>query len=86
MDPVEQELAQASKENRQPRCPRCGQPLEIEENFYRCIAFKWDEQTRRYYKVTIDEGTERPTCRACGQEFRLFIGESKVQRDLGLYY
>jgi hypothetical protein len=86
MDEIEQEFKRALMEGRQPLCPGCGKPLVIEQDFYENIAFRWDAQAKRYYKVTIDKGTERPRCKECDTEFRIFIGESKVMCDLGLYY
>lgn len=86
MDSIEQEFVNAKKEGRQPRCSECGQPLVIMQCFYRIIAFKWDEQMKRYRKALIDEGTERPESQVCGHELPIFIGATKAQRDLGLEY
>lgn len=86
MDSIEQEFVNAKKEGRQPRCSECRQLLVIMQCFYRIIAFKWDEQTKCYRKVLVDEGKERPQSQVCGHEFAIWIGETRAQRDLGLEY
>ena len=85
-DDVYQEFIQAQKEERQPRCPYCQEPLVIEELWYKVHVWEWDAPARRYGKELVDEGTERPRCSACQEEFYFFINGSELLCDLGLQY
>jgi hypothetical protein len=80
------ELYQSEQEKRQPRCTHCHEPLVIEETHYTVLEWKWDQDYACYYKVVPDKGRERPCCTKCKGEFRLWMGETKFLRDLGLDY
>ncbi len=82
-----EELAEAQEEKRQPRCPRCQEPLIIEEMQYKVHVWRWDVEAHRYYHDIFDEGTERPCCFKCGMEFgRFWIGSTRGLRELGIDY
>ena len=80
------ELEQAYEEGRQPLCPHCRQPLVIEETQYKTRVWRWDAKARRYHIGILDAGTERPGCLKCSAEFSIFIGDSKLLRELGIDY
>ena len=69
-DDIDPEIRQmfelAEKENRQPNCIYCNQPLEIGQCYYTDIRWKWNQGLCRYKKSEDrDSDCDKPYCLAC---------------------
>jgi len=73
MATIAEEYEQAKREGRQPNCPYCGEPLEINETQYEHIRWRWDEEQGGYVKQDDDGDADRPYCASCHTEDWDFI-------------
>lgn len=64
-----EECEDAFKENRQPRCVHCGNPLDrvglIQETH---LLWEWDRKQKKYVQTVSDEGLNDPMCGHCFSE------------------
>jgi len=86
---VQQEFAQAIQEGRQPNCPYCGKPLQVEQTQHDYIRWEWRRDHRQFLKATYGDAGA-PHCMACGaadENFLTFTSEvSGLCAKLGLDY
>jgi len=62
----EEEFKLAKKEDRQPRCVYCGEPLDfVKEVQDVCITWTWDRETKSYSKTEDDGSSYKPYCGKC---------------------
>ena len=86
---VKQEFMQAMQEGRQPNCPYCQKPLEVEVSQFEHCLWRWSCDKQRFEKTKYSEG-EDPKCVECGSrndDFVAFTSEvSGLCAKLGLDY
>jgi hypothetical protein len=83
-DDIDQEIREmfelAEKEDRQPNCIYCGQPLEIGQSFYTDVWWKWNPDEKRYVKFQeSNSDCDKPYCLRCGHHDWDFTNNRWVQ-------
>ena len=75
---VLEEYELAKKEPRQPLCVYCGKPLEISQNLYNYIDWRWDPKTKSYRKIDDMGDADAPYCVKCLMEDWGFVDDKHV--------
>ena len=70
MEQFKQEVKDALREGRQPNCPYCGEPLEMEQTQVYLKTVSWSDEQHCYVKDYEEDDPEEnaPVCMACGEE------------------
>jgi len=70
----------AEKEERQPNCVYCSNPLEIGQSFYTDVRWKWNSSLRKYEKYQENNSDcDKPYCLKCGHYDWDFTNNNWVQ-------
>jgi NAD-dependent SIR2 family protein deacetylase len=75
---VRVEYAAATREGRQPRCPYCKKPLEVQQTLRDRVIWTWDEKLKQYVK-TCEDDADAPRCVACEEEDWNFVDHVLVR-------
>jgi len=59
------EIREAKAQGRQPRCPYCGELLEVAQNQYLLKEWWWDKEAGGYRADDTDGDGDKPWCVAC---------------------
>ena len=78
--------AEALKTGKQPNCPYCGKPLEVNSTQRVFIDWEWDKKLKKYVKDDSKGDADKPYCRACQTGDWDFAGQSEEATELGLDY
>ena len=62
---IEREYKRAASEGRQPRCPFCGDPLEVAQTQLQYLVWRWDQDKKRYCQLAPNGDAGKPYCLAC---------------------
>jgi len=90
MTRFERELKTACANGRQPKCPHCAAPLEVEQVRYKTIRYEWSELAGRYEHYETDESWDKPRCADCQTQSWDFLEgmthDDGPYKQLGLVY
>lgn len=75
---VEEEYRLAKYENRQPCCVYCGKDLEIRQDLYDHIFWKWNEEKNAYTSKNENGDADDPYCIQCETKDKNFVDEELV--------
>lgn len=78
----------ALRKREQPRCPFCGEDLELLDSWVHQLTWTWNRQRRRYEKewdfVYNGSADAEARCLMCGKQSDMFYEYSRLCRRLGI--